>query len=231
MSKQSMKTLRFGLEIKGIDETKGTFEGYASTFNNIDYGFDKVLPGAFKKTIREAKGKFPILADHDPSKQIGWNLEASEDETGLMVKGELLVGEIELAKERYALMKKALEIKAKSGLSIGYSPVKWDMKEEDGIRFRQIKEIRLFEYSFVTFPMNDMAQATAAKTSPFDLWIKGMEGDEAVQVNNFVAAMVEEGFNEHNLKSALLAAAANISKPEPQLAHLFDQGLQKLKFK
>lgn len=222
--------LTFDFEIKSLDEKTGMFEGYASTFGNVDLGGDMVMPGAFKKTIRENKGKFPILADHDPSRQIGWNHEASEDEKGLLVKGELLVDDIPDARAKRAIMKKALELKTSAGLSIGYRAIRWSMDEDKTtqMRYRKLQELKLFEYSVVTFPMNTEAIATAAKH-----WLDELQaakdGSEIDHLNNFVAKMIENGFNESNIKSALETAAAQIKTPGLDYAHLFDQGIKALK--
>ncbi len=63
----NIETKTFAFEVKSVDEAKGIVVGYLSTFNNVDYGFDRVLPGAFTKTLNDrksAKGKkglFPML--------------------------------------------------------------------------------------------------------------------------------------------------------------------------
>lgn len=41
------------LEIKDLGS--GTFNGYGSTFGNIDLGGDVVMPGAFKKSLAQHK--------------------------------------------------------------------------------------------------------------------------------------------------------------------------------
>ena len=83
----------FEFKIDEVDEVKdeGVIEGNASTFGNMELGFDIVEKGAFKKTLKENKGKFPILADHSPYEQIGWNEQAAEDDIGLKVKGSLVL--------------------------------------------------------------------------------------------------------------------------------------------
>jgi len=155
----------FSYEIKTIhedeDNKEGKIEGYASTFGNIDLGLDIVVKGAFSKTIKESKGKFPILADHNPSKQIGWNEKASEDDTGLLVKGAIDLN-VQAGVERFSLAKKALKIGAPMGLSIGYFTIKAE-PDSDNPRIRLLRELKLFEYSLVTFPMNTEALITAAK--------------------------------------------------------------------
>lgn len=164
MSKKNERGLEFktfGFEVKEATED-GIVTGYASTFGNVDLGLDVVDKGAFKKTLRENL-KVPVLADHDPTKQVGWNLKGEEDATGLFVTGQLLINEVQLAKERYALAKKALEIGAKCGLSIGYMTIQAS-PDANNPRIRHLKEVKLFEYSLVTFPMNVEAMVTAAKS-------------------------------------------------------------------
>lgn len=204
------KFLTFPFEIKDADEKKGMIEGYASTFGNIDLGLDVVDKGAFSKTIRESGGKVPILADHNPSKQIGWNLSASEDEKGLLVKGELDVENNQAAKERFSLVRKALEIGAKAGLSIGYYTIKAEPDVENP-RIRRLKELKLFEYSLVTFPMNTEAMTTAAKH-----WAEGLQKDT---LNESVLAFIEQlksrGFSMDDINQALLDSGAAEKASDP----------------
>ncbi len=75
-----MKEIKsFPLKVDRVGDT-GEFTGYASTFGDVDQGGDVVDRGAFKKTLRENGGKVPVLDHHDPTRQIGWNLEAKEDD-------------------------------------------------------------------------------------------------------------------------------------------------------
>jgi hypothetical protein len=173
--KPEFKNLPF--EIKEIDEVSGEFNGYAAAFGNIDLGGDIIDKGAFKKTLRESKGRVPILADHNPSKQIGWNLEAEEDEKGLRVRGQLNL-DVQMAKERFSLMKQGLKLRAKSGLSIGYNTIK-AIPDEKNPQVRRLKEVKLWEYSHVTFPMNQSAYITAAKN--FFSGLKKIEDQEFIK--------------------------------------------------
>lgn len=157
--KPEIKT--FELKVEDADTQKGIIRGFASTFGNIDLGDDIVDQGAFKKTIQESKGIIPILADHDPTKQIGWNMRAEETEKGLYVEGKINM-EGALGKEKYALIKQALELGAPMGLSIGYGVIK-ALPDKERPSVRRLKELKLYEYSVVTFPMNTSAMVTAAK--------------------------------------------------------------------
>lgn len=187
-----MEIKRFDLiEFKALSE-EGEFEGYASTFNNIDMGNDKVIPGAFAKTIKKTKGRIPILADHFMRDQIGWNVEAFEDERGLKVHGKLNF-DVQTAREKYALAKQAAEIGAKMGLSIGYSTVKSDWEDE----IRLLKEVILHEYSILAFPMNERARITNIKDGHLVLATEGL----ANNIREFEGFLRDAGFSRQRAKT------------------------------
>lgn len=163
MNKNVKEQRTFCLKIKALSES-GEFTGYASTFGNIDLGGDIVEPGAFKKTLNESKGKIPILDHHDPERHIGWNLSAAEDEHGLLVTGKLDLN-VQIARERYSLMKMAQEVGGETGLSIGYQTIKSE-PDKSNPYVRRLKEIRLLEYSVVVFPMNPSAGIETVKQEP-----------------------------------------------------------------
>ena len=140
----------------------GQFQGYAATFGNVDLGNDVVEPGAFAQSLAESGGgKIPILDHHDPARQIGWNLEAREDSKGLFVRGQLDLN-VQAARERHSLMKLALQVGGQTGLSIGFQTVR-DEPDPDDFKIRRLMEVRLMEYSIVTFPMNPEAGVTRVK--------------------------------------------------------------------
>jgi len=149
MNKQTVK-----FDIKSLKEEKGIFEGYAAVFNNVDLGKDKILPGAFKKSIQERGNKIKILWQHDHKIPIGKSLEIKEDDYGLWVKGKLSM--TEKGKEAYQLMKDGVI----DALSIGYNVIKREYK--NGVRL--LKEVKLGEFSPVSFPMNPSAKITDVKT-------------------------------------------------------------------
>jgi len=150
----------FPFKIDQVGES-GEFTGYASTFGEVDLGGDVVEKGSFKKTLRETKGRIPILDHHDPTRQIGWNLEAREDDRGLLVRG-LLDLNVRVARERHSLMKMAVQVGGRTGLSIGFRAIKEEPDKKNPM-IRRLREIQLFEYSVVTFPMNPEAGVTTIK--------------------------------------------------------------------
>lgn len=146
------KQRQFRMAVKSVNED-GSFEGLLSPYNNVDEGADLVEPGAFTKTMRENGNKVPTLWQHKTDCPIG-ELVLEDSPEGLKCKGQLLL-EIPEAKKAYVLMK----AKIVTGLSIGYDVIKAQVI--DGVR--HLKEIRLWEGSVVTFPMNLLAQVTDVK--------------------------------------------------------------------
>lgn len=154
----------FNFDFKEADDAKdlGRFAGYASTFGNMDQGFDIVDKGAFSVTIKQNKGRFPILADHAWDAHIGYNESAKEDRTGLLVQGAINL-KVQKGIEKFSLAKQALELGTPMGLSIGYSTIQ-STQDHDQPNVRHLTELKLWEYSFVTFPMNVEAMVTTAKS-------------------------------------------------------------------
>ena len=200
---QKIEIKSFELQFKDVDSS-GMIRGYDSTFGNVDLGLDIVDKGAFKKSLKETGGKIPILADHNPSKQIGWNLRAEEDDKGLYVEGKLDLN-VQDAREKYSLAKSALEIGAKSGLSIGYMTIKAEPDREKPM-VRRIKEVKLFEYSFVTFPMNTAAMVTAMKS-------QYQSATNLELVKKLIEEIKTHGISEDDLRMALGYQAAPNNDP------------------
>ena len=144
----------FRFELKTLSE-QGTFEGLAAVYGNVDLGNDVIEPGAFQKTLLDKGGEIPILFSHDPTEPIGLG-KLNDTSQGLLVQGQLVL-ESPVAAKAYALMK----ARVLRGLSIGYDDVK--SKIVDGVR--RLSEIKLWEISLVTFPMNPGAQITGVKTA------------------------------------------------------------------
>jgi uncharacterized protein len=144
------------LDTKAVSED-GEFEGYASTFGNIDQGRDIVVKGAFANSLKvRPAGKVKLLRQHDWNSPIGVLVEAKEDSRGLFVKGKLVL-ESALARETHALMKAG----ALDSMSIGFRVIR---DEFDRVKqVRKLLEIDLRECSIVTFAMNESAAISAVK--------------------------------------------------------------------
>jgi hypothetical protein len=187
--------LNVAFEVKTINE-EGSFTGYAAIFNNVDLGGDKIIPGAFKKTLRANKGKVPVYADHHT--HIGWNLKAKEDEKGLLVEGQINL-DVQLGREKHALMKQAHEIGAQIGLSIGYSTAAREYEKD----VRILKELNLFEYSVTAIPMNPKASVTAVKNKDGnDELVLNFKEETITDVRSLEAALRDAGVSKSKAQGA-----------------------------
>lgn len=165
----------FPFQLKAVNEDEGIIEGYLSTFGNVDQGKDRVIKGAFKKTLMDAKSRMehkgkqcllPVLWMHVPEQPLGKCLEASEDDHGLYVKFWL-----DITTNGQGIPNNPLATMVFSGYKNGYIDeqsmgYKAIQKEYDGQGVRNLKEVQLWELSCVTtlFAANDLAQVTSVKS-------------------------------------------------------------------
>lgn len=152
----------------------GTFEGYASVFNNEDCNGDVMMPGAFALTLARFKsaGKRPkMLLNHgglggwgmpDPEDllPIGKWEQMSEDSTGLNVQGRLINLDTERGKSIYGAMKEG-EL---DSMSIAYIARDYEFGVNDNEPYRWLKAVDLIEAGPVTFPANDLATIGGVKS-------------------------------------------------------------------
>jgi len=154
-SMRERKKLDFNLNLKSIDN-QGRFAGYASVFNIVDNQRDIILRGAFSQTVKGRISDIKLLWQHQQEEPIGVFEMIFEDARGLYVEGRLLLN-VQRAKEAHTLLKAG----AISGLSIGYSPVRYTINAKNSIR--SLSEVELWEISLVTFPANAAANVTVVK--------------------------------------------------------------------
>lgn len=185
-AKRSLKVRDFALSLKADGVTEdGTFEGYGSVYGVEDSYGEIVAPGAFAESLAELNAKqrrVPVLWQHRSDQPIGVYSEITEDETGLFVKGQLLVGDVGQAKEAHALLKAG----AVSGLSIGYWVRESSFDEKTNVR--TLTKLDLVEVSLVTFPANDDARVEAVKFK--------LAHGELPNIREFEKLLREAGFSK-----------------------------------
>ena len=178
-----MERKRFALKIKAVDETTGTFTGMGAVYSNTDLGGDRLMPGSMTRTLAAGK-QFPLLWQHDPSNPIG-TAKVTDTPLGLQVDGVLLLQD-PTAQKAYTFMKAGV-IK---GLSIGYETLQSKMNGD----VRELTELRLWEISVVTFPMNESATIASVKSLSLS--------DDEVQHHLKAIARHQKGMRMH-LKALL----------------------------
>lgn len=97
------------VETEGTDE--GVFEAIVSVFGNVDLVGEKVLPGAFTKSLQkwsQSADPIPVIWSHqwdDLDAHVGEVLEAEERDEGLYIKGRLDTDD-DFARKLYNKMKR-----------------------------------------------------------------------------------------------------------------------------
>lgn len=159
-----MKKMLVPFEVKQIteDEDYFFFEGYGSTFGDIDLGNDEVQKGAFTDDVREkmaqqGDAKLPALWQHDHDEPVGAFNVLQEDNVGLFVKGRMPKADT-FVSGRVVPQMRVGSVKA---MSIGYTVEDWSMRGN----VRLLNKLKLWEISLVTTPMNPKAKITGLKSN------------------------------------------------------------------
>lgn len=178
------------LRALGDDEAPGTFEAIVSVFGNVDSYGDRMVSGAFVKTLQpppEGRGMPPVVWSHEWSvPPTGATLEArevGEDElgykhrSGLYIKGRLLVDTAN--GEDHAVARQVWAATRATGgdgrpplreFSFGFRTMRAQFVEdadEPNAWFgevREILEVELFEVGHTLVGANDATQLLAVKS-------------------------------------------------------------------
>jgi uncharacterized protein len=182
----------FPFEMK-LNKDKRTVEGYASTFGNRDLVGDIIEPGAFSKTITERGNKVKFLWQHNPYMPIGKPLRMSEDSKGLHVEAHL--SKTQMGNDALALAEDGVI----DSFSIGYDIMKDEY--DTGSSSRYLKELKLYEFSLVTFPANEEAKVNGLKTyDDFTKFLKDTAGMD-------VTTLLKEGRTLNRANRQLIETA------------------------
>lgn len=166
--KQNLYNLKSGFEVKDLDIRERKVAVYLSKFDSLDADFDIIRKGAFTKSLQErgvdssSNRKIAFLRHHDWEKQIGKFLELKEDDYGLFAVGQLgrsTMGEDALRDYEDGIIKEH---------SIGFQYIKDKMNfvEDKSMKsggFHEIKELKLYEGSAVTFGSNEFTHVVDVK--------------------------------------------------------------------
>lgn len=145
-----------------LQADSATFEGYASTFGNVDSYGDTILKGAYAETLKN-NGLPKMFFNHNSYEvPLGKWLKAEEDDYGLLLTGEFTPGNAKAEEVRAALKHGTVD-----SMSIGYSLKSGDFDETtSGRTIRKVH--RLVETSIVTFPADKFARVDLASVKHMD---------------------------------------------------------------
>jgi HK97 family phage prohead protease len=134
--------------IEDVDDVKGIVTGYFSAFNNIDSDGDVIVSGAYKKTVAEngpmGRNRIMHLLQHNPLMPLGKPMELIEDAKGLRFTSKIT--ETSYGKDVIKLYAEGVF----NEHSVGFEIIKSDNKAG----YREIREIKLWEGSTVTWGAN-----------------------------------------------------------------------------
>ena len=139
----------------------GEMVALASAFGNIDAQGDRVMPGAFARSVAKIKAgaTVPLIWGHDahgsPQNFVGEVDDADETDEGLEVRAKFDL-EDPVARKAYKLVKRG----AIDKLSIGYR-LRDQRRAKDGAN--ELIDIELKEVSLVLTPANQQTRVLAVK--------------------------------------------------------------------
>lgn len=226
----------------GNAESTGEFEAIVATYDLDSYG-DRIVPGAFKKTLEEWKAKgdpLPVIWSHmsfDPEAHIGVVLEAEERTEGLWVKGRL-----DLDQQKAAQVYRLMKGRRVTQFSFAYDVEEgaW-IEQKDERPYYELRELKLYEVGPCLVGVNQETDLLAVKAADGrDLTVRlsgyAVEGATApaeaevirVAVETALAAYATQGKagrvlsakNEESLNGALAKIGAGVADVKSVLAAL-----------
>lgn len=159
----STRTKTFPAAIKALDGDgdEGMFEAIVSVFGNVDLVGDRVVKGAFAKTLAawaESGDPIPVIWNHDwydPMAHLGTVLEAEERDEGLWVKAQ-----VDRDTEFGAQVWRLVKSRRVKEFSFAYDIVD-ERKAKDGAN--ELLELELFEVGPTLKGANPATQLLGAK--------------------------------------------------------------------
>lgn len=146
----------------------GEFKALVSVFGNVDYGGDKVVPGAFAKSVRNVQESGNPLSvywnhDHDdPFSNIGVVKGIVESPQGLVVDAQL-----DMDNPKANQVFKLMQQKRISQFSFQYQVNPGGAQQKtapDGTRYRELNDVNLLEVGPCWLGMNPETQLLGTKS-------------------------------------------------------------------
>lgn len=166
--------------------SEGVFEAIVSVFGNVDSMGDRVLKGAFTKTLEEWEGSgnpIPVYWSHrtdDPEYNLGHVLEAKEldagdellpeslkDLGGLWVKTQL-----DLRNPKSVTVYNLFKDRRLTQFSFAYDIVDYSIVKEEDAEVWELKELKLYEVGPTPYGANSATELLAVKAARLDLEAK-----------------------------------------------------------
>lgn len=224
MKDYEKRELNFGkmqIETREEDTGKRYVRGkipYNSLSQNLGGFREKIMPGAFTKSLKE--GSIPVLWNHEHRYVCGRNTAGTavfnDTETGLEFEAEL--PNTTWASDMWESIKRG-DVR---GVSFGFYVIKDTWSEQDKpIQIRELNEVQLFEVSAgVTFPAYPKSRCDARNSAEdTEKAFTGMNEEERNQIFAVLAEIKEELKEIREIKvEQVVPAAESAEEPQPEPA-------------
>jgi HK97 family phage prohead protease len=141
-------------EFKSEGEQTGYFRARVAVFNNVDDGGDRIIPGAFKASLK-SNPRPPIVWSHQWNiPPIGQTLKATETERGLDVEGKLLLDDKGISGQYAHSVMSGFKVGALKEFSFAFDVKDSGEITEDGANIRELKALDVFEVGPTLVGMN-----------------------------------------------------------------------------
>lgn len=176
----------FAIKQDGIAADSRVRKGIAAVFGNVDSGNDRVMPGAFRKTLTEGRDRVKFVWNHSyyevPIARIVEVKELSRDELPAEVlqyapeaTGGLYVEREYLKSQRASEVLEALDAGVITEMSFGYSVIKSEKATEGNQTINNLTELRLYDLSDVVWGMNAATVAGVKHAMPIGIICQHLE--------------------------------------------------------
>lgn len=147
-------------EVKASKTEPGRFTAIVSVFGNVDSVRDRVMPGAFKNTLKD-DGLPPLVWSHQwLTPPIGKTNDAQENDEGLLIDASLFVDPADghdLARQINAGLRDGVL----KQFSFAYDVIAARFVEEDGMEIRELEELKLIEVGPCLLGANEATRVVA----------------------------------------------------------------------
>lgn len=164
-----------------------TVTGIFAVHGNRDSYDDISHPGSFAKTLNERANRIKFLWNHDfyggpPIATIKSLREITRDELPeqILQRAPTATGGVEVVREylkndRAESVFEAVASGASDEMSYGYDPIQFSFSEVDGVRVRNLHEVRLWEVSDVIFGGNPATAGSKGFIPDIDIVLRYLD--------------------------------------------------------
>jgi HK97 family phage prohead protease len=154
-------TDQLAMEIRNVDVEQRTITGVVAPYDSTSYlvpdpAGERIMRGAFGKSIRQRETRIPLCLNHDHSGAVGMSTSWVDGDDGLTATFRVREG------ERYDTVLTDVRGGFLPGMSVGFVPLV-RTRGADGVV--EIREGKLMEVSLVLIAAYDGAQVLAVRAA------------------------------------------------------------------